>query len=141
MNKSLCRQLPVFYDKSGRDHSAQWYLKEGIPCFVAQEVGFHEGAQLAALETRIDFAAGSDAASIHWSVNDYDAHAITRGDLTLEDTRNVCDPGWTWPIVHSNKGSVQTKGVAKEEINYDPPSPNSVVIAKDQVSWIKPPPG
>lgn len=122
------------------ERQARWYLKEGIPCFVAREVGFHECAQLAALETRIDFAAGSDAASIHWSVNDYDAHAITRGDLTLEDTRNVRDPGWTWPIVHSNKGSVQTKSVAKEEINYDPPSPNSVVIAKDRVSWIKPPP-
>ena len=23
MNKSLCRQLPVFYDKSGRDHSQE----------------------------------------------------------------------------------------------------------------------
>ena len=60
---------------------ARWYLKEGIPCYVAREVPSRERAKIAALEMMIDFAAGTSASSTHWNVNEFDTLAITRGDL------------------------------------------------------------
>ena len=54
---------------------ARWYLKECIPCFVVREVMFPEHARLAALETMIDFAAGTDASALDWSINKYSTMA------------------------------------------------------------------
>ena len=75
---------------------ARWYLKEGIPCFVVREIMFPKHARLAAPETVIDFAAGSSASVLHWSINEYDAMALTRGDMALPNPSFFHNPGWIW---------------------------------------------
>ncbi|EDR06693.1 uncharacterized protein LACBIDRAFT_328613 [Laccaria bicolor S238N-H82] len=148
------------------ERQARWYLKEGIPCFIVREIMPLERAQLAAPETMIDFAAGSSAAPLHWGVNDYNSLALSRGDLSLRDTSSFHNPGWVWsePPVQKNKSPAKEpprtqssgwawsgiqaskdKSPVKEQpksqtIDYGPPPPETVIIAKDQVPWIKPPP-
>ncbi|EDQ99451.1 uncharacterized protein LACBIDRAFT_316546 [Laccaria bicolor S238N-H82] len=148
------------------ERQARWYLKEGIPCFIAKEITSLERAQLAAPETMIDFAAGSSAASLHWGVNDYDSLALSRGDLSLRDTSSFHDPGWVWsePPVQKDKfpakepprtqvanwawsdpqvqkGKSPIKEPPKPQtVDYGPPPAETVIIAKDRVPWIKPPP-
>ena len=72
--------------------TACWYLKEGTPCFVVQEILPPKHAQLTAQETMIDFSAGTSSSSTHWNVNEYDARVITCGDLTLSSTTRTFDP-------------------------------------------------
>ena len=120
---------------------ARWYLKEGIPCFVLREVFSPERDRLAAQETLIDFAAGSSASVLHWSVNEYDSMAMTRGDLTLSGTTILHDPGWVWSTLLDNLNSTTTKSTEKTKVvNYEPPPLDVVVIARDRVPWIRPPP-
>ena len=130
------RYLGVWLNGTG-ERQARWYLKEGIPCYVAREVPSHERAKIAALETMIDFAAGTSASTIHWNVNDYDTHAISRGDLLLTDVTRSFDPGWIWPVVIPNDDSLDRP---TETINYEPPPLTTVVVDADRIPWIKPPP-
>ncbi|EDR06478.1 uncharacterized protein LACBIDRAFT_328877 [Laccaria bicolor S238N-H82] len=126
------------------ERQARWYLKEGIPCFVVREVTSLERVLLAARETVIDFAAGTSTSSIHWTINDYDSMAISRGDLSLSDTAMIHDPGWVWPQAVVNRRdesrSPDTKSADKSVVDYGPPPLETISIASDRVPWIKPPP-
>lgn len=66
----------------------------------------------------IDFAAGTSASVLHWTINNYDSLAITRGDLSLSST---------------------TKTSGEQEVEYEPPPPDTVIIANNRVPWIRPP--
>ena len=116
---------------------ARWYLKEGIPCYVAREVPSRERAKIAALEMMIDFAAGTSASSTHWNVNEFDTLAITRGDLLSSNFARTFDPGWTWPVIIPNNDSPDRP---TEVVNYEPPPLVTVVVDVDRIPWIKPPP-
>ena len=63
---------------------------------MVREVTFPEHARLAALETMIDFTAGTDASALHWSINEYDAMALTRGDMQMPNPSFFHNPGWLW---------------------------------------------
>ncbi|EDR00561.1 uncharacterized protein LACBIDRAFT_334083 [Laccaria bicolor S238N-H82] len=119
------------------ERTARWYLKEGIPCFIVREISSRERAKLTALETMIDFAAGSSASSIHWNVNKYDTLAIEQGDLLITDTTRSFDPGWIWPAVRTDNEELKRP---KEVVNYEPPPLTTIVVDADRIPWIKPPP-
>ncbi|EDR09760.1 uncharacterized protein LACBIDRAFT_317869 [Laccaria bicolor S238N-H82] len=137
------RYLGVWLN-GAEEQQARWYLKEGILCFVVREVTSLERVLLAARETVIDFAAGTSASSIHWTINDYDSMAISRGDLSLPDTATIHDPGWVWPQAVVNRRdesrSPDTKSADKSAVDYGPPPLETISIASDRVPWIKPPP-
>ena len=123
------------------ERTARWYLKEGIPCYVVREIPPFERAQLAAQETMIDFAAGTTSSPMHWNVNEYDVRAIARGDLALSDTTRTFDPSWIWPTVQTNReasGLQQAEGT--KSVSFKPPPLVTVIVAKDRIPWIKPPP-
>ena len=61
-----------------------------------REVTFPECTRLAALETMIDFAMGTNASALHWSINEYDAMALTRGDMQMPNPSFFHNPGWVW---------------------------------------------
>ena len=120
---------------------ARWYLKEGVPCFVLREVLPPERDHLAAQDTLVDFAAGSTASVIHWSTNEYDSMALTRGDMSLSGTTIFHNPGWVWSTLLNNLNTPTEKPEAKpKEVSYDPPPLDVVTIAQDRVPWIRPPP-
>ena len=122
------------------ERQARWYLKENVPCYVVREVFSHEREQLAALETLIDFAAGTSASSIHWSINEYDSRAMSRGDLLLPDTTRTHDPGWIWPTVNSDPRNAAPLQSTERKSNYGPDPPDTVIVSKNRLPWIKPPP-
>ena len=120
---------------------ARWYLKENIPCFVVREITFPERAQFAAPETLIDFAAGTHASAIHWSVNEYDSMALTRGDMSVPNPSFFHNPGWIWSDLMDKIRSTTTKEPEEpQEVNYEPPPLDIISIAQDRVPWIRPPP-
>ena len=85
----------------------------------------------------IDFAAGMNASSIHWNVNEYDTLAITRGDLLLSNTTRTFDPRWIWPM---NIPNDDNPNQPTEVVNYEPPPLTTVVVDANRIPWIKPPP-
>ena len=118
---------------------ARWYLKEGIPCFVVREITFPEHTRLAAPETVIDFAASSSASVLHWSINEYDAMALTRGDMALPNLSFFHNPGWIWSdLMDKIQSTTTVEPEAPQEINYEPPPLDTVTISPDQVPWIRP---
>ena len=120
---------------------ARWYLKEGIPCFVVREITFPERARLAAPETVIDFAAGSSASALHWSINEYDAMALTRGDMALPNPSFFHNPGWIWSdLMDKIRSTTTVEPEEPQEINYEPSPLDTVTISPDRVPWIRPPP-
>ena len=122
------------------EQQAQWYLKERIPCFIVQEIPSHEHVQIAALETMIDFTAGTSSSSMHWSINNYDSLMMTQEDLLLLNTLTTFNPGWTWSIPQSSIDSRMSKPMeGKKAVNYKPPPLISIIIAKDRIPWVKPP--
>ena len=70
----------------------------------------------------MDFAAGSTASVIHWSINEYDSMALTHGDMSLSGTTVFHNPGWVWSTLLNNLNTPAEKSEAKlKEVNYDPP--------------------
>ena len=120
---------------------ARWYLKECIPCFVVREVTFPERARLAALETMIDFAVGTDASALHWSINEYDAMALTKGDMSMPNPSFFHNPGWVWSdLMDKIRSTTMEEPEKPQEIDYEPPPLDTVSISLDRVLWIRPPP-
>ena len=104
---------------------------------MAREVPSHERAKIAALDTMIDFAAGTNTSPNYWNMNEYDTLAITKGDLLLSNTTRTFDPRWIWPMIISNDNNLDQP---TEVVNYEPPPLTTVVVDTDRISWIKPPP-
>ena len=98
-------------------------------------------ARLAAPETVIGFAAGSSASVLHWSINEYDAMALTRGDMALPNPSFFHNLGWIWSdLMDKFRSTTTVEPEEPQEINYEPPPLDTVSISPDRVPWIRPPP-
>lgn len=89
----------------------------------------------------IDFAAGTTSSPTHWNVNEYNVRAIARRDLALSGTTRTFDPSWIWPTIQTNReagGLQQAEGT--KSVSFKPPPLVTVIVAKDRIPWIKPPP-